>query len=375
MTTKFNGTFILFMLFLTGQSFSQRSGTIDMEEVVRIPARREIALPDIPGYLTLKCDFHIHTVFSDGVVWPTVRIDEAWGDGLDAISITDHIEGHPKKLPGQNHQAYEIALAPAKAKNLILVKGGEISRSMPPGHFNALFVKDVNALNLPDYREAMKEAVRQGGFIIWNHPGWRKQQPDSTRWMAEHDSIFHNGWMHGIEVFNEKEWYPEALQWALDRNLAMTGNSDIHDVYDRRYNTGIYPVRPVTLVFAAARTEEAIREAMFARRCAALFFNKLIGPEKWVNPLVERCITVSDPFLRQDGYIFFEVKNNSDIRFTLLREGNDDSGLPLKTILPARSTIVARVKQEAGKPMTYNFILENVLTGVEEYGKYTFTVK
>jgi hypothetical protein len=106
-----------------------------------------------------------------------------------------------------------------------------------------------------------------------------------------------------------------------------------------------------------------------------LFFNKLIGPEKWVNPLVERCITVSDPFLRQDGYIFFEVKNNSDIRFTLLREGNDDSGLPLKTILPARSTIVARVKQEAGKPMTYNFIIENVLTGVEEYGKYTFTVK
>ncbi len=375
MRTKFSSAFFLFLLFLAGQAFSQRSGTIDIEEVVRIPARREIALPDIPGYLTLKCDFHIHTVFSDGVVWPTVRVDEAWGDGLDAISITDHIEGHPKKLPGQNHQAYEIALAPATAKNLILVKGGEISRSMPPGHFNALFVKDVNALNLPDYREAIKEAVRQGGFIIWNHPGWRKQQPDTTRWMAEHDSIYLNGWMHGIEVFNEKEWYPEALQWALDKNLAMTGNSDIHDVYNRRYNTDIYPVRPVTLVFATARTEEALREAMFARRCATLFFNKLIGPEKWVHPLVERCIAVSEPFLRQDGFISFEVKNNSDIRFTLLRVGNDDSGLPLKTILPPGSTVVARVKQEAGKPKTYNFLLENVLTGVEQHGKFSFTVK
>jgi hypothetical protein len=169
-----------------GTVVSQTAGTIDMNEVVRMSVRHEIALPDIPGYKTLKCDFHIHTVFSDGIVWPTVRVDEAWEDGLDAIAITDHIEGHPKKLPGQNHQEYEIALPVAKAKNIILVKGGEISRGMPPGHFNALFVKDVNALNLPDYRDALKEAVRQGGFIQWNHPGWRKQQPDTTRWMAQH---------------------------------------------------------------------------------------------------------------------------------------------------------------------------------------------
>jgi hypothetical protein len=36
--------------------------------------RREINIPDILGYKTLKCDFHIHTVFSDGDVWPTVRV-------------------------------------------------------------------------------------------------------------------------------------------------------------------------------------------------------------------------------------------------------------------------------------------------------------
>lgn len=28
--------------------------------------RKIINLPDIPGYVTLKCDFHMHTVFSDG---------------------------------------------------------------------------------------------------------------------------------------------------------------------------------------------------------------------------------------------------------------------------------------------------------------------
>lgn len=354
---------------------SQQSGTIEMNYVVRTPVRREIVLPDIPGYKTLKCDFHIHTVFSDGVVWPTLRVDEAWEDGLDAIAITDHIEGHPKKLPGQNHQSYEIALPVAKAKNIILIKGGEISRSMPPGHFNAIFVTDVNALNVPDYHDAFKEAVRQGGFIIWNHPGWRKQQPEITRWMAVHDTIYKSGWMHGIEVFNEKEWYPEALQWALDKNLAITGNSDIHDAYNKRYNREFYPIRPVTLVFAKERTEESLKEAMFAKRTATLFFDKLTGPAEFIEPLVNRSILVMKPFLYQDGYIYFEVKNNSSIEYKLLKKGNDDSGLPAEVILPRNGTIVARVKQEPGVKCDYTYVLSNVLTGVEKYAEYTFSVK
>ena len=52
----------------------------------------KIVISDLKGYVTLKCDFHIHTVFSDGTVWPTVRVDEAYREGLDAIAITDHLE-------------------------------------------------------------------------------------------------------------------------------------------------------------------------------------------------------------------------------------------------------------------------------------------
>lgn len=368
-------TTIVALFWGMGQVFSQSSGTIVMSEGTRVSARQEIALPDLPGYKTLKCDFHIHTVFSDGIVWPSLRVDEAWEDGLDAIAITDHIEGNPKKIPGQNHQEYEIALPQAKAKNIILVKGGEISRGMPPGHFCALFVTDVNALNVPEYMDAIGEAVRQGGFIIWNHPGWRKQQPDTTRWMAEHEAIYKKGWMHGIEVFNEMEWYPEALQWAIDKKLAIIGNSDIHDVLNRKYNRELFPVRPITLVFAKERTEASLKEAMFARRTATLFFNKLIGPKELIDPLINLSIQVSKPYLVQDGYINFEVKNNSDIEFTLLKTGNDDSGLPHKTILPRKSTVTARVKQVAGQAHTYTFKLENVLTGVEQYGEYSFPIK
>ncbi|MBK8882916.1 MAG: hypothetical protein IPN67_11175 [Bacteroidales bacterium] len=97
--------------------------------------RKIINLPDLPGYLTMKCDFHMHTVFSDGDVWPTVRIDEALRDGLDAIAITDHLEYNPKKdfIPVDHNAAWKIGEGYALMNNLILVHGTEITRDMPPG--------------------------------------------------------------------------------------------------------------------------------------------------------------------------------------------------------------------------------------------------
>jgi hypothetical protein len=79
---------------------------------INAQVRHEIELPDILGYQTLKCDFHMHTIFSDGYVWPTVRIDEAWEEGLDAIAITDHIEYLPHKeyIKVDHNRAYQIAI-------------------------------------------------------------------------------------------------------------------------------------------------------------------------------------------------------------------------------------------------------------------------
>jgi hypothetical protein len=59
--------------------------------------RDPLPVPDLPGYQTLKCDFHMHTVFSDGQVWPPLRVMEAWRDGLDCIAITDHIDYQPTR--------------------------------------------------------------------------------------------------------------------------------------------------------------------------------------------------------------------------------------------------------------------------------------
>ena len=78
--------------------------------------RTEVNFPDIEGYTTLKCDFHMHTAFSDGHVWPNVRVWEAWRTGLDAIAITDHLEYLPRAddLGRNRNRPHEIALPEAE---------------------------------------------------------------------------------------------------------------------------------------------------------------------------------------------------------------------------------------------------------------------
>ena len=173
--------------------------------------RKIVNLPDMPGYVTLKCDFHMHTVFSDGNVWPTVRVDEALRDGLDAIAITDHLEYTPKKdfIPLDFNAAWKIAEGYARERNLILVHGTEITRKMPPGHFNALFIKDASLIAKDSVWDAFTEAKKQGAFLMWNHPGWKSQEPDGIPKMYDiHKRLIKNGWLNGIEFFNDSEYYP-----------------------------------------------------------------------------------------------------------------------------------------------------------------------
>ena len=53
---------------------------------------RKIEFPNLPGLKTLVCDLHMHTVFSDGSVWPNIRVMEGNRDGLDVIATSEHLE-------------------------------------------------------------------------------------------------------------------------------------------------------------------------------------------------------------------------------------------------------------------------------------------
>ncbi len=330
--------------------------------IISLAQRKTVHLPDLPGYVTLKCDFHLHTVFSDGEVWPTVRIDEALRDGLDAVSITDHIEYTPKKdfIPVDHNAGWKVAEAYAKERNLILVHGTEITRKMPPGHFNALFIKDAALIERDSVWDSFEAAIKQGAFIQWNHPGWKSQQPDGIPKMYDiHKRLLTNGWIHGIEFFNDNEYYPLVLEMCKQNNLTVMGNSDAHGTISEIYVKDTN--RPMTLVFAKEKSHDSLKEALFAGRTIVYFRDILAGKEEYIKPFFYQCISVEKPYYQNEKSIFFEVTNKSDIPFFLI---NGVENAPAFITLAANSVTRIVVSKNVKLPLQYD--VRNVLTGEKE---------
>lgn len=301
--------------------------------------RREIRFPDLPGQRTLKCDFHMHTVFSDGDVWPTIRVNEAWREGLDAISITDHIEYRPHKndIQADHNRPYEIARARAKELNILLIKGTEITRSTPPGHFNVLFLKDVNPLDTKDFYEVFRQAAAQDAFIIWNHPGW--QGVEKGRWGEAQTRLLEAGQLHAVEICNGPEYYPEGHQSAIEKKLPVVGCTDEHAPRSDRPATATEH-RTITLVFAKEKTEEALREAMFAGRTVVWYQNQVIGPEPLLTPLLAACVEIRPPHQQNKDTAWVVVHNRCELDLTLeLGSG----GKQARATIPAGSTSMVRL--------------------------------
>lgn len=277
--------------------------------------RRIPNIPDIPGYKTLICDFHLHTIFSDGLVWPTVRVDEAWREGLDAIAVTDHLEylPHREDINTDHNRAWQIAKEYAANKNVIVIAGTEITKGMPPGHFNALFIKDANTVLNQDHVKSIQEAAGQGAFIMWNHPGWKAQQPDTMKWWPEHTYLYDQGLIHGIEVVNDGEFYPNAVDWAINRNLTMLGSSDMHGPF---LHSGFQSEnhRPLTFVFVSERSEGGIRDALFSGRTAIYNKKNIIGKETFLKAIFIQSVQLNE--LDKNGNVY-SFTNNTDLHFDI----------------------------------------------------------
>ncbi|MEZ4698782.1 MAG: Sb-PDE family phosphodiesterase [Rhodothermales bacterium] len=283
---------------------------------------RLLVFPDVPGYVTLKCDFHQHTVFSDGSVWPNIRVQEALRDGLDAISLTEHLEYQPhgEDIPHRDrNRSLAIAKDAAGNSNLMLVHGSEITRDMPPGHTNAIFINDANKLLNDDPLTVFREANSQGAFVFWNHPNWTAQRPDGVARLTDlHRQFLREGLLHGIEVVNEHTYSDEALQIALDHDLTIMGTSDIHGLIDWDYNVP-HGHRPITLVLARERSQEAIKEALFDHRTVVFFKDMLIGRESHLTPLVAASLRFTSKGYDEDESVLeIEIENVSSSPFVLL---------------------------------------------------------
>lgn len=326
---------------------AQNVNKIDNLGMLNNNARHNIQIPLTDGFIALKCDFHLHTIFSDGLVWPTIRVTEAYRDGLDAIAITDHIEYRPYKkyITGDLNASYDLAKPAADKQGVILVKAAEITRDKPiGGHLNALFIKDANALDNEQVEAQINEAHKQGAYIIWNHPGWAVDScimyEPNKRWIEEEK-------VQAVEVFNEKEYYPRATTWVRDMKLAPMACSDAHQPIELLYAKGVR--RPITLVFATERTLEALRDAMFAGRTIAWFNDELAGKAELLEKLFKASVHI------EKGENRYKMTNISDIAFSV-KLGK------ATTIIAPHTTIVINVPKGIDTSKGAQIELTNVHT-------------
>lgn len=342
---------------------------------------RELRFPDLnDGRLVLSVDTHTHSVFSDGHVWPTVRVWEANKDRLDAMAITEHLEYQPyrKDIPHPDrNRAFELAAKENKKgrerTDLLLIAGAEITRKYSPGHVNALFIDDANPLltaknrkeeTYINARDALREAKAQQGFMIWNHPAWQNDFPDGViKISKKQQALFDEGLIHGIEVANGEYFNDSSLQVALDHNLAIIGASDIHGLIDYDYDITAGTHRTVTLAFAEERSVEGIAQALFQKHTVALYDRQFIGREAELGALFNSLVSFERlPSRRKDRQqTTVRIRNAGPIAIELRVDGNISLNKSVGYItVPAKgATLMTVLDRAANEPIDLDLVWIN----------------
>ena len=327
----------------------------DYKDVDRI-----INFPNTEKYKVIVADLHTHSVFSDGAVWPNVRVEEAVRDGVDLLAITEHLEYQPHiddiPHPDRN-RSFDIAEDIAKNKDLTVINGAEITRMFPPGHINAIFIEDANKLiyldetkiseakeilkevseeNLSNYEDlswledaalaslwpvksALIEARNQNAFTFWNHPAWSSEEFIGQPMLREiHKEFFRDNLLHGIEVANGDGYSEEAFRIALEYGLTVLGTSDVHGLIDWDYPSSIGAHRPVTLILSESNSSDAIKSSLFSGKTVVWFKNNLIGLENNILELTNSYLRAKKVEILENSDIArVEIENVSDVRFII----------------------------------------------------------
>lgn len=347
--------------------------------------RTEIVLPQVKGYNCYKGDFHVHTTYSDGRLNPAARVIEAWLDGLDIVAITDHYEHHSgvrnmlktismkdstvihyRMAKVSHNKIHEEAVAQLKKSGfpMLLVKGGEITRKPEDvGHFNLLFLSDIDAAFDEDPAEAFRKAKAQGGIVMHNHPAWRRNTSDKTEF---HQQVYGEGLVDGVEVVNGTTFYPHIVNRCIDEKLAMFANTDEHYLTEQRYGA-VGRFRTMTIVLANELTEESVKEAILNRRTIAYSGGSLVGEEMWLNEFLNAAVDCRLTQVSENSRMF-RLTNNSSITMTLIK--NRPYILePFKSLLIS----IGRDKN-SGEYQTPTFVVENMWHANYQHPKIELTI-
>ena len=364
-------------------------GFIDHEPVV-------INFPDTDDYQVYTVDLHTHSVFSDGHVWPTVRVGEAEHEGIDLIAITEHLEYQPHGMdiphPDRN-RSFEIAKNSTET-DLLVVNGAEITRMFPPGHINAVFIEDANKLIKIDrskqneldellidapksfideytgnqwfndaglaalwpVEETLLEARKQNAFVFWNHPVWSAETDNVETIVGDLNKyLFEENLVHGIEVVNGQWFSDEAFQIGLDYDLTLLGTSDIHGLTEWDYLNQPGGHRPLTLVLATDRTENSIKEALIDGRTVIWYKHDLIGLEKNLLPLLKNSLEITGVSYKGRTIGNVKLKNHTDVKFMLrVADENLIENSSNIIIVEPNETTVFELKYARGNKISLN---------------------
>ncbi|MBR1963057.1 MAG: histidinol-phosphatase [Alistipes sp.] len=309
--------------------------------------RAEMILPQVKGYNIYKADFHVHTIYSDGDVSAKGRVTEAYYDGLDIISITDHIEyrpyeqkmlratrGYHKELPEAknfriSHKAadkdgiladlnvpYEEAKKPGERLGMLVIPGVEITRHPDKiGHYNALFIKDANTIYDADPEQSIRNAKEQGALIMHNHPGWRRKTVDMNDF---HKKIYEAGLIDGVEIVNGGSFGSKLIKRCIDHKLFMAAATDTHAITATAFSKRDY-FRTCTFVLAKELTEKEVRKALEKNRTLAYAYDNVMGEKSLIEEFFHNSVSMKVAYVSSKGERTVVLTNTTSIPFTLRR--------------------------------------------------------
>ncbi|MBQ5663039.1 MAG: histidinol-phosphatase [Bacteroidaceae bacterium] len=352
--------------------------------------RKEFVLPEVNGFKVLKADLHSHTIYSDGNVTPEYRVREAWVDGLDVLAVTEHVEYRPSEgkmynylkgyLPAEMQNlnmsnvvkemgiltnlnlSNELAIKAAAGYGITIIPGIEITRTPETiGHYNALFIEDANNIYDADPAASIRKAREQGAIIMHNHPGWRRKNLQMTEFEQK---VYGEKLIDGVEIMNGSEFYPSAVQRALDNELFMAANTDIHSTTAMDYNNQGHQ-RNMTLILAKDASLESLKDALKKRRTLAYSFGTLAGDEQLVKDFFLACVKFDTFRVDGKGKRSVRMTNNTSMDFVLNFGGNP---VQLRAFT-SRNVTVAKDKK-------LNFTVENLWVPTEnKHPEFSLKIK
>lgn len=281
------------------------------------PERSELRFPDLPGGITLQCDFGLDSRLAESAVWPTLWVGRAWRGGLDAVAVVGR--------PGPQTPFVEAGAA-AGELGLILVPAAV--EPLPGSAFSVvtLFASDPSMA------------------APWRYlRGTRLEVVEPISGEDESLDLPPNPALAGVEIARGGRYDLAAHRWAMDRKLTLLGGES---AFDPRQPGPAVP-RTRTLVFARDATVDGIRDALVNGRTAVWNGGSIYGSSEHLEPLFQRSIEIINPRLtiRGKGRVLVQIRNRAPVDFELrLSPRLPELDVPFRVWLPAGKVVAMEAR-------------------------------